>query len=74
MAVLVIIRNIAAVAAFVAIAVFLARAVMKTLAPSVKRMIDKRAEYYDVESMDDAEILARKYGVNKEKGKRKRNA
>lgn len=65
MAALVVIRNIVAVAAFVALAALLVRAVTHRLVPSVKRALDKIAEYYDVERMDDAEILARKYRVGK---------
>lgn len=59
MAALVVIRNAVAVAAFAA----LVWAVVRKVAPSIKGLIDKRSEYYDVERMDDAEILARKYDV-----------
>ena len=68
MAVLVVIRNLVAVAAFVALAALLVWAVTSKLVPSVKGALDKVAELHDVERMDDAEILARKYKVGK-KGK-----
>lgn len=70
MAVLVVIRNLVAVAAFVALAALLVWMVTSKLVPSVKRALDKVAELHDVERMDDAEILARKYKVGK-KGKGK---
>ena len=76
MAVLVVIRNLVAVAAFVALAALLVRTVTSKLVPSVKRALDKVAELHDVERMDDAEILARKYKVGKKVkvGKGNRNA
>lgn len=76
MAVLVVIRNLAAVAAFVALAALLVWTVTSKLVPSVKRALDKIAELHDVERMDDAEILARKYKVGKKVkgGKGHRNA
>lgn len=70
MAVLVVIRNLVAVAAFVSLAALLVWTVTSKLVPSVKRALDKVAELHDVEMMDDAEILARKYKVGK-KGKGK---
>lgn len=76
MAVLVVIRNLVAVAAFVALAALLVWTVTSKLVPSVKRALDKVAELHDVERMDDAEILARKYKVGKKGkgGKGHRNA
>lgn len=76
MAVLVVIRNLVAVAAFAALAALLVWTVTSKLVPSVKRALDKIAELHDVERMDDAEILARKYKVGKDAkgGKGHRNA
>ena len=76
MAVRGVIRNVVAVAAFVALAALLVWTVTSKLVPSVKRALDKVAELHDVERMDDAEILARKYKAGKKVkvGKGNRNA
>lgn len=46
---------------------FIAKIVWDKLWPAIKKLIDKKTEYYDVEKLDDAEIIARKY---QKKGKR----
>ena len=46
---------------------FIIKIVWDRVWPSIKRLIDKKTEYYDVEKLDDAEIIARKY---QKKGKR----
>ncbi len=62
MGTLLVVRNLAALGLLVALAAWFVWAVKDgPIGPSVAGFFKKRREYYDVERMDDAEILARKY-------------
>lgn len=62
MGTLLVVRNLAALGFFVALAAWVVWAVRDgPVGRSASGFFRKRREYYDVEKMDEAEIIARKY-------------
>lgn len=66
-AALLVVRNALGVAVVVA-ALYLA---LRELVPAARRLLDKARELRDVEEMDEAEILARKYEREAKHGNRR---
>lgn len=71
MGAVILIRNLAALGLLVGAVALVVWAVRDgPIGRGLGRLLKKRGDYYDVEKMDDAEILARKYERGRKHGRR----